>query len=331
MQTTVIGGGSWGTSLALLLTGEGHSVSLWVHEKELVEDISKRRENSLYLPGVLLPDTIRPTSSIEEAVYGSSFILFVVPSHVARSVLTQLAPFLPPDVPVVSATKGIENNTLMLMEEVFCDCLPARYHHNVAFLSGPSFAIEVCRRLPTAVSVAARDAALATRVHGILTTPYFKVFTTSDTIGVQLGGALKNVIALAAGGAEGLGFGHNTKAALISRGLAEIIRLGKAMGADVKTFYGLSGIGDLVLTCTGEFSRNRAVGYKIGQGMALSEVLAEMKMVAEGINTTKSAYQLAQKYGVTMPIVREIYAVLFEGKEPRQAVTDLMNMEVGIE
>ncbi len=330
-RVTVIGGGSWGTSLAFLLADKGYPVKLWLYEKELILQIQRDRENSLYLPGVKLPYSITATNSFEEAVAGSEMILFVVPSHVARSVLIQLAPYLPSGIPIVCATKGIENDTLMLMSDVMKDVLPAEHHTQFAFLSGPSFAKEVCQRLPTAVSLAATDHDLAVKLQATFATPYFKVFTTTDVIGVQVGGALKNVIALAAGGADGMGFGTNTRAALITRGLVEIMRLGVSLGAQARTFYGLSGMGDLVLTCTGELSRNRNVGFKIGQGMKLREILAEMKMVAEGVNTTKSAYQLAQKRQVKMPIVEQIYAVLFQDKDPREAVTDLMEQATGDE
>jgi len=330
-RVTVIGGGSWGTTLAFLLADKGYPVKLWLYEKDLAQQIQRGRENSLYLPGVKLPYSITATNSFEEAVAGCELILFVVPSHVTRSVLIQLAPYLSAGIPMVCATKGIENDTLMLMSEVLMDVLPAEHHPRLAFLSGPSFAKEACQRLPTAVSLAAGDHNLAVQLQAILASPYFKVFTTTDIVGVQVGGALKNVIALAAGGADGMGFGTNTRAALITRGLVEIMRLGVAMGAQARTFYGLSGMGDLVLTCTGELSRNRTVGFKIGQGMKLPEILAEMKMVAEGVNTTKSAYQLAQKLQVKMPIVEQVYAVLFHEKDPREAVTDLMEQATGIE
>ena len=330
-RITVIGGGSWGTSLAFLLADKGFPVKLWLYENDLAQQIQKDRENGLYLPGIKLPYSITATNSFEEAVAGSELILFVVPSHVTRSVLTQLAPYLPAGIPIVCATKGIENDTLMLMSDVMKDVLPADHHPRFAFLSGPSFAKEVCQRLPTAVSLAAVDHDLAVKLQATFATPYFKVFTMTDVVGIQVGGALKNVIALAAGGADGMGFGTNTRAALITRGLVEIMRLGVAMGAQARTFYGLSGIGDLVLTCTGELSRNRNVGFKIGQGMKLREILAEMKMVAEGVNTAKSAHQLAQKYHVKMPIVEQIYAVLFQDKDPREAVTDLMDQAAGDE
>ncbi len=329
-KIAVIGSGNWGTSLAFLMADKGFNVSIWVYEKELVAAINERHENILFLPGVALSLKIRATSSLEESIQGAEVVVFVVPSHVARTVLVKLAPLLPKTTPIISATKGIENDTLLLISQVMEDVLPAS-RSNIAVLSGPSFAKEVCQRHPTAVSLAAKNHELAVRLQPLFTTPYFKTFTTTDIIGVQLGGALKNVIALAAGGADGLGFGHNTRAALISRGLAEIIRLGQALGADPKTFSGLSGLGDLILTATGALSRNRTVGYQIGLGMKLADILKEMKMVAEGVQTTRAAYHLSKKHGVRMPIVQEIYSVLFEDKDPRQAVTDLMESAAGDE
>ena len=330
-KIAVIGGGSWGTSLAFLLADKKYDISIWVYEEEIIKAINEDHENRIFLPGVELSPRITATESLEESIHGAEAILFVVPSHVARTVLTKLGPLLPKTTPIVSATKGIENETLLLMSQVMEEVLPASLRPNIAVLSGPSFAKEVCRRHPTAISLAARDHKLAVRLQMLLGTPYFKIFTTTDVIGIQLGGALKNVIALAAGGADGLGFGYNTQAALISRGLAEIIRLGNALGADPKTFSGLSGLGDLILTCTGDLSRNRTVGYQIGRGKKLSEILPEMKMVAEGVETTRAAYHLAQKHNVRMPIVRQLYLVLYEGKDPRQAVTDLMESAAGDE
>ncbi|MBI3610288.1 MAG: NAD(P)H-dependent glycerol-3-phosphate dehydrogenase [Nitrospirae bacterium] len=330
-KIAVIGGGSWGTSLAFLLADKGFNVTIWVYEKEVVAAINDRHENTVFLPGVKLSPRITAAASLEESADGAEAVLFVVPSHVARPVLMKLGPCLSKTTPIVSATKGIENETLLLMSQVMEEVLPAQCRSNIAVLSGPSFAKEVCQRHPTAVSLAAKNHALAVRLQPLFITPYFKAFTTTDVIGVQLGGALKNVIALAAGGADGLGFGHNTRAALISRGLAEIIRLGSALGADPKTFSGLSGLGDLILTSTGALSRNRTVGYQIGLGMKLPEILKQMKMVAEGVQTTKAAYHLAKKHGVRMPIVQEIYSVLFEDKDTHQAVTDLMESAAGDE
>jgi len=329
-KIAVIGGGSWGTGLAFLMADKGFNVTIWVYEKELVAAINEGHENILFLPGVALSPKIRATASLEESIDGAEALLFVVPSHVARIVLNQLGPILPKTLPIISATKGIETDSLLLMSQVMEATIPASAS-NIAVLSGPSFSREVCQRHPTAVSLASKNHALASRLQPLFVTPYFKAFTTTDVIGVQLGGALKNVIALAAGGADGLGFGHNTRAALISRGLAEIIRLGQAMGADSKTFSGLSGLGDLILTSTGALSRNRTLGYQIGLGRKLPDILKEMTMVAEGVHTTRAAYHLAKKHGVRMPIVHEIHAVLFEDKDPRQAVTDLMESSVGDE
>jgi len=326
----VIGGGAWGTSLAWLLAENGRAVRLWLYEKELVETIVARRENDRYLPGVTLPAAVTPTASLKEAVDGCGFVVFVVPSHVARAVFSQVQPHLPSDVPIVIATKGIENDSLLLMSDVLLDVDRRRRRSSLAVLSGPSFAKEVCQRLPTAVTLAGAPS-LTVKLQPSFTTGFFKPFLSRDLIGVQLGGAVKNVIALAAGGSDGLGFGHNSRAALITRGLAEIIRLGRSMGAEVRTFHGLSGIGDLILTCTSDLSRNRSVGFQIGQGRPLDQILSQMQMVAEGVSTTKAAYQLAKRQRVEMPIVNEVYAVLFEQKAPRRAFEDLMAHPIGIE
>lgn len=331
MKIAVIGGGSWGTALARLLARKGHDISLWVYETEIAGSIRDRRENSVYLPGVTLPKTLFASADIEEAVSGAKWLLFAVPSHVAREVLIQMRPFLSLDIPIISATKGIERKSLLLMSDVIRESLHRKESDRIAVLSGPSFAQEVVLEHPTAVSLAATDYRLAARIQTAFSTPSFKLFLSPDLIGVQLGGALKNVIALAAGGSDGLGFGYNTKAVLMARGLSEMARLGIAMGADINTFYGLSGMGDLFLTCSGALSRNRRVGQEIGSGKSLDSILKEMKMVAEGVYTTESAHALAQKYQVEMPIVHEIHRVLFEGKSPRQAVMDLMEMARGDE
>lgn len=329
MNIAVIGGGSWGTALARLLARKGHSVSLWVYEKEVVESIRLRHENAVYLPGVSLPKTLSATSSLKEALQNAKWVVFAVPSHVARDVLIQMSPFLSPETPIISATKGIERKGLKFISEVICEALRRKNTDRIAVLSGPSFAKEVVLEHPTAVVLAASDTRLAARIQNIFSTPFFRLFLSADLIGVQLGGALKNVIALAAGGSDGLGFGYNTKAVLITRGLSEMARLGLAMGADINTFYGLSGMGDLFLTCSGTLSRNRRVGEEIGKGVPLPQILKQMQMVAEGVHTTESAYALSQKYKVEMPIVREIYRILFEGKPPKQAVMDLMKIARG--
>lgn len=330
-KAAVIGGGSWGTSLACLLADKGYAVSQWVFEKELIPAINTTHENPLYMKGFKLPPQIRATNSPAEAVADAEFILFVVPSQFARAVLTRIAPEIKGNTPIISATKGIETDTLLFMSEVMAEVLPASDPTQILVLSGPSFAKEVCQRQPTAVSLGSKNHALAVELQKKLITSYFKVFTTTDVIGLQLGGALKNVIAIAVGGADGLGFGFNTRAALISRGLAEINRLGKALGADPETCAGLSGLGDLVLTSTGSLSRNRAVGYQLGLGKNLDDILKETNMVAEGVETTRAAYHLARKHGVRMPIVSEVFSVLFHGKDPREAVNDLMERTAGDE
>ncbi len=330
-KVSVIGGGAWGTTLAHLLAEKGYSISQWIFEKEVVNAVNARRENTVYLPGVALSHRIRATGSFEEALTGAALVVFVAPSHVARKIAGDFAPLVKPGTPIVSAAKGIENETLMLMTDIFRDVFSPAHHGDFMVLSGPSFAKEVCLRQPTAVSLAATDPDSARRVQSMLSTPFFKVFTTPDLIGVQVGGALKNVIALAAGGADGLGFGHNTRAALITRGLLELMKVGVALGADRRTFYGLSGMGDLVLTCTGELSRNRTVGFLIGQGRTLDQILQETKTVAEGVKTTRSAHALARRHGLELPIIEEVYKVLFDGKDPKQAVQDLMERAPGDE
>lgn len=330
-KLSVIGGGSWGTALAIVMAEKGYYVHLWVFEPDLSNTINHTRENSLYLPTVKLPDGLRATNSIEEVVQDSELILFVVPSHVARSVLNQLVPVIPKNTPFIIATKGIENESLMLMSQVAEDVLPLEYHAQLAVLSGPSFAKEVSSHQPTALDLASKDPELLRRVRKILTSPTFQVFPKNDPIGVQLGGAMKNILAIAVGCAEGLGLGYNTRAAIMSQGLAEMIRLGTAMGADPKTFSGLSGFGDLVLTCTGHLSRNRNVGLKLGQGMKVQDITSEMKMVAEGIKTTTAAYQIAKRFSISLPIVNEMHAVLFENRDPRQAVTNILEVPPDID
>lgn len=320
----VIGAGAWGTTLARHLALKGCQVTLWAYEAEVVEAIRDRRENVRFLPGVALPPALSATGALKEAVHGSDWLLFAVPSHAARSVLQQLAPLITPALPLVSATKGIEEGTLRLMTQIMQELLSSGTHRSLAVLSGPSFAAEVCRGLPTAVTLAAEDAEVGRRLQAAIMTPLFRVYAGTDLLGVQLGGAIKNVIALAAGIVDGLGLGHNARAALITRGLAEMIRLGSAMGADARTFYGLSGMGDLVLTCTGALSRNHTVGMRLGQGESLPQILGGMQAVAEGVRTSRAALGLAARHGVDMPIVREVCAVLFEGKPCRRAVTDLM-------
>jgi glycerol-3-phosphate dehydrogenase (NAD(P)+) len=324
----VIGGGAWGTALALLLADKGNRVTLWMYEKDLAEEAERMRENRVYLPGYPLPPEISVTSSLEAAVANRNVLLSVVPSHTVRAVSKQFAPYVAQDAIIINASKGIEIDTLKPLADVFADTLPPRYRERLCFLSGPSFAKEVARKMPTAVALASYDPAVGRQAQELLSTPYFRVYTNNDVIGVELGGSVKNVIAVAAGVLEGLGFGHNTMAALITRGLAEMARLGEAMGADPRTFAGLAGMGDLVLTCTGDLSRNRTLGTRLGKGEKFDDIMRGMKTVAEGVRTAKAARELARRHGVEMPVVEEVYLILYEGKDPRKALHDLMTREL---
>ena len=323
----IIGAGAWGTALAKHLAGKGLEVCLWAYEHEVVRAINATHENPIFLRGVPLPKNLIATSSLADTVAGCDGILFVVPSHVTRSVLQNLASWLPDQIPLISATKGIEEVTAKLMTQVMEDVLPLSVHRSIMALSGPSFATELSAGQPTAVCLAGRDELLVRRFQGALMTAAFRVYADADLIGVQLGGALKNVMALAAGVIDGLGLGLNARAALITRGLAEIVRLGVSMGADPRTFYGLSGVGDLVLTCTGTLSRNHTVGVRLSKGEKLDTILGGMQAVAEGVRTAHAALVLAQKHGVEMPITEEINAVLFKNKSCRKAVSDLMERD----
>jgi len=320
----VIGAGAWGTALARLLSRKGHAVCLWAREPEVVEDIRKRRENRGFLPGVELPEALEASSDLEDVLAGRDMVVSVVPSQFVSSVFRDAAARLDGEVQLVSASKGIEVSTGRRMDQVFSELLTPAQAQRLTFLSGPSFAAEVCQESPTAVVVASRSDGAALAAQETFQTEFFRVYTNSDVLGVELGGALKNVIALAAGAVAGMGFGSNTLAALITRGLAEITRLGVAMGADPATFSGLAGMGDLVLTCTGSLSRNRTVGFRIGQGESLEAILGGMKSVAEGVRTVQAVRELARRYGVEMPISEEIHALLWEGRNAREAVRNLM-------
>lgn len=324
MKIGVIGAGSWGTTLANVLAKKGHDVTLWVYEADLAKRLQETGVNDLYLDGITLSNKLAYTNDLSEAAQNSQLILLVSPSQVMRHVLKDLKAYIPEDCLLVSAAKGIENGTLLTMSEVLQEVLGEQVAKRSAFLSGPSFAREVAAEQPTAVTVAAVNPEVAHRVQEIFSTDYFRVYTNQDVVGVEIGGAMKNVIALAAGVGDGLGFNHNARAALITRGLVEISRLGEAKGAQEATFSGLAGMGDLVLTCTGDLSRNRSVGIELGKGRKLDEILNQMRMVAEGVKTTLSAYQLATKLGVAMPITEQMYQVLYEEKDPKQAAADLM-------
>ncbi|UCG14917.1 MAG: NAD(P)-dependent glycerol-3-phosphate dehydrogenase [Deltaproteobacteria bacterium] len=324
----VIGGGSWGTALANLLAAKSVPVSLWVFETDLCQEMQKTRENSLYLPGVQLSPLLHPDSNLEAVMAGKRILLMAVPSHVHRRVALQMLEFLEGPIILVSATKGIENESLKTMSGIWNELMPASMDWEYGVLSGPSFASEVIKRVPTAVTAASDSREVAREIQTLFSTEYFRVYTSNDVIGVEMGGALKNIVALAAGIIDGLGLGHNTRAALITRGLAEMSRLGTSMGANPLTFLGLAGVGDLVLTCTGDLSRNRTVGYQLGQGKKLTDILGEMKMVAEGVKTTRSVYHLALQRGVEMPICEQMHRILYEDLSPEYAVAELMQREL---
>jgi len=322
----VIGGGSWGTALSLVLSRNGHSPTLWVYEKELCEILTQTNENQFFLPGVLLPDCIHPTHSIQSAVEDKDVLLLVVPTQVVRAVLEQMAPHIKPGCLIINAGKGIENETLLTIHQIIPKVISS--NHTLATLSGPTFAAEIARDVPSAIVAAGEDIETAERVKSLFSTANLKVFTSTDLMGVEMGGALKNVIAIATGISDGLELGHNARAALITRGLVEITRIGTAMGARPETFSGLSGMGDLVLTCTGDLSRNRTVGLQLAQGKPLKEIVENMKMVAEGVRTVISAYNLKNKLRIQASIIEETYQLLHQGKPLKQALSDLMKVEI---
>ncbi len=322
-RVAVVGAGGWGTALAGLLAKRGHDVVLWSFEEHVAAAIRERRINP-YLEGIELPASLGVTTDLATAVGGAEIVLSVSPSQFVGRVMGAAAPHVRPDAIVVSASKGIELDTLRSMDQVLGSLLPADVMARFCVLSGPSFAAEVAREAPTAVVVASRDADAARRVQSLLQTEYFRVYTNPDVLGVELAGALKNVIAVGAGVAAGLGWGHNTLAALLTRGLAEITRLGVALGAERATFSGLAGMGDLVLTCTGSLSRNRTVGFRLGQGEKLEEILADMTAVAEGVKTAEAVHALAARHGVEMPISEQVWAIVHEGRRPVDALRALM-------
>lgn len=323
-KIAIIGDGGWGTTLAILLAKKGHAVNLWGPFPEYLNILDKKRKNVKFLPSFKIPREVKICAEIEQAVAQCQVIALVVPSHFMREVVGKLKDVKLTGSIILSASKGIENDTLMRMSEVIIDVLGEQ---RIAVLSGPSIAQEVAEEIPTTIVASSRDAAIASEIQDIFTTDRFRIYTNSDIIGVELGGALKNIIAIAAGITDGLGFGTNAKAGLLSRGLAEITRLGVAMGAKTETFSGLSGIGDLVTTCINPHGRNRKVGEEIGKGKKLSQILKGMEMVAEGVRTSKSAYELGHKFGIEMPITEEVYSVLYEDKNPLQAVSELMGRE----
>jgi glycerol-3-phosphate dehydrogenase (NAD(P)+) len=326
-RIAIIGAGAWGTSLAIVLgRKETHRVRLWAHEADVCESIALERINHRFLPGIRLPDSIESTTHLALALEAAETVVSVMPSQHCRALFESMAPNLTADMLYVSCTKGLEGGTLLRMSEVITDVLRSRkFTPRVGALSGPTFATEVARGDPTAVTIASADAELARAVQQTFNDSRFRVYTNDDVIGVELGGALKNIIAIAAGVCDGLGLGHNSRAALITRGLAEVARLAVSCGGRLDTMAGLAGLGDLVLTCTGDLSRNRSVGIELGRGRKLPDIMAGMHgMVAEGVFTTKAAFSLARKKGLEMPITEQMFAILENGKSPQQAIEELM-------
>ena len=317
----VIGGGSWGTALAILLSNKNHEVNIWIRNKKQLKDMTMFRENKKYLPNVMIPHKMNVTDDIHKAIHGKDLLVLAIPSHGIREVLNNSRKYINKEQVIVNVAKGIENDTLLRISQVVDEIIP---QNPFAVLSGPSHAEEVALNMPTTVVSASGDIRVARYVQDVFMSPYFRVYTNPDVVGVELGGSLKNVIALGAGISDGLGYGDNTKAALMTRGIIEIARLGKRMGADNTTFAGLAGIGDLIVTCTSMHSRNRRAGILIGKGKNLDEAIESIGMVVEGVKTTKSTYELAKKMDVTMPITEEIYGVLYKGFNVRDSVTDLM-------
>lgn len=324
----IIGAGSWGIALAYLLTNNGHKVTIWSRSDSSVEKLKSYHGNEDKLPGVRLPDDVVYTSNIQEAVEGKDIIVLVIPSAHMRETVKLIAPYINPTEEcqqiIVNCSKGIEEDTMMLMSDVILDEIPGC---NVCVLSGPSHAEEVGRKLPTTIVIGAFDKDIARYVQNVFMNNVFRVYTSPDMLGIEIGAALKNVIALAAGMADGLGCGDNAKAALITRGIAEMSRLGMAMGGKLETFSGLSGIGDLIVTCASMHSRNRRAGILIGQGKSYQEAMDEVKMVVEGVYSAKAALKLSEKYDVEMPIVYEVNEILFKGKDPKDALSDLMERD----
>jgi glycerol-3-phosphate dehydrogenase (NAD(P)+) len=327
MRIAVLGAGSWGTTLAILLVYNSHDVTLWSFMADQAADMLAKRENTDFLPGIPLPPQLAITHDIHKAILGAEIIVAAVPAQFLRSAAETLKTSNFSDVVIVNVAKGVEIGSLKTMSEVLIDTLPTVKKNRIVTLSGPSFAEEVARQIPTAVVAASSDIVTAKFVQQAFMTPYFRVYSSDDIRGVELGGSIKNVIAIGAGIADGAGFGDNTKAAIMTRATAELSRLGIAMGAQPKTFAGLSGIGDLIVTCMSKHSRNRHVGEEIGKGRKLRDILNEMIMVAEGVDSTKSVYSLAKQYHVELPIVNEVHQVLFEDKDPLIAASDLMTRD----
>ncbi len=323
-RVAIIGAGSWGTALAAIAARNHHQVSVWAREREVARLISDSHRNPFYLSDFALAENITATTSIEEALIDADFAIIVVPSHAMREIMLGMRDHLRSDVVLASATKGVENGTLMRMSEVMADVLKEKFAPRLVVLSGPSFAREAMRGDPTAIVAASADREAAEMIQRELSSGAFRVYTNTDVAGVELGGAVKNVVAIAAGVVSGMGLGHNSTAAIITRGLAEITRLAASQGGRAATMAGLAGLGDLVLTCTGDLSRNRHVGVELGRGRKLDEILAQMREVAEGVRTTQAIYELSRRRCVDMPITESVYALLYQNKPAREAVTELM-------
>ena len=323
-RLAVIGGGSWGTALSIVLAPRFPEIRLWVYEQDLAARMQASRENDVYLPGFKLPPNIAVVTGLEAALDMAEIVLGVMPSHRARGLYTQMAPFLSESMLLVSATKGLETESLLRISQVIEQVLRVRFTPRITVLSGPTFAKEVARGEPTALVVSSDDKDLAATVQGAFSGSTFRLYTNHDPVGVEIGGAVKNVVAIGAGVCHGLGLGSNALAALITRGLAEITRLALAVGGEARTLAGLAGLGDLVLTCSGALSRNRTVGIELASGRTLAEIVGSMNMVAEGIETTKATVDLARRHGVEMPIAEQMHAMLFEGRPPREAIRQLM-------
>jgi glycerol-3-phosphate dehydrogenase (NAD(P)+) len=321
---SIIGAGSWGTALGIVLAPRFERIRLWVYEADLCERMRETRENDVYLPGGHLPANVLPTNDLAEALDGAGIVLSVMPSHLVRTLYSRMLPFLHQSMLLVSATKGLENESLLRVSQVIEEVVRERFEPRTAVISGPTFAREVARLEPTVLVVAASDSAIADSVQSAFSGPTFRLYTSSDPIAVEIGGAIKNVVAIGSGVLNGMGLGHNITAALITRGLAEMTRLALAMGGKPLTLAGLAGLGDLVLTCTGDLSRNRAVGVELAKGRKLDEIVASMRMVAEGIKTTNAAVDLAKRHGVEMPIAEQMFQMLHFGVSPRLAIQRLM-------
>jgi glycerol-3-phosphate dehydrogenase (NAD(P)+) len=320
----ILGAGSWGTALSVLWANRGRGVTLWGHDASRLEQLRQIRENKVYLPGIKIPGSVRLTSDLKECA-AADLIVFVTPSTSLRAIAIRLREALSNKRAVLlSCTKGIEHGTGLRMSEILGEIFPG---HGIAVLSGPNLAVEISRNLPTATVLACTETEYATQLQGFLSSPRFRIYTGDELPGIELGGALKNVFAIAAGASDGLGLGDNSKAALVTRSLAEMIRLGQPMGGDLRTFYGLSGAGDLILTCFSKQSRNRRVGEQLGRGQSLDQIASAMQMVAEGIPTTKSAYECARKLGVDTPIIDQVYALLYEGRTATQAMEALLERD----